>query len=61
VPPIGSFLGIVIEMYFGDHPLPHFHARYIGESAKIEIATESGSPGRSQIGLRVVRAFSRVN
>jgi len=39
VPRISSFFGIVIEMYFGDHPPPHFHARYSGESAKIEIAT----------------------
>jgi Domain of unknown function (DUF4160) len=29
----------VIEMYFGDHPPPHFHARYSGDAAKIEIAT----------------------
>ena len=39
MPRISSFFGIVIEMYFGDHPPPHFHARYSGESAKIEIAT----------------------
>jgi len=26
VPRIGAFYGIVIEMYFGDHPPPHFHA-----------------------------------
>jgi hypothetical protein len=25
-------------MYYGDHPPPHFHARYGGDSAKIEIA-----------------------
>jgi hypothetical protein len=24
-------------MYFGDHPPPHFHARYAGKSAKIDI------------------------
>jgi Domain of unknown function (DUF4160) len=37
--PHQRFFGIVIEMYFGDHPPPHFHAHYSGESAKIEIAT----------------------
>lgn len=26
-------------MYYGDHPPPHFHARYGDETAKIEIAT----------------------
>jgi hypothetical protein len=39
VPRISSFFGIVIEMYYGDHPPPHFHARYGDETAKIEIAT----------------------
>jgi hypothetical protein len=24
-------------MYFGDHPPPHFHARYGGQKAKIDI------------------------
>lgn len=32
MPRISPFFGIVIEMYFGDHPPPHFHARYSGES-----------------------------
>jgi hypothetical protein len=56
VPRICEFYGIVIEMYYGDHPPPHFHARYSGETAKIEIATGeiiAGSlPGRA---LRLVR------
>ena len=37
VPRISEFYGIVIEMYYGDHAPPHFHARYGGDSAKIEI------------------------
>ena len=28
VPQVSSFYGIVITMYFGDHPPPHFHARF---------------------------------
>jgi Domain of unknown function (DUF4160) len=39
MPRISSFYGIVIEMYFRDHPPPHFHALYAGEKAKIDIAT----------------------
>jgi hypothetical protein len=58
VPRISAFYGIVIEMYFGDHPPPHFHARYGGDTAKIEIATGvviAGSlPGRA---LRLVREW----
>jgi hypothetical protein len=44
-------LGIVIEMYFVDHPPPHFHARYSGDEALIVIETGdvfAGSlPGRA--------------
>jgi hypothetical protein len=58
VPRISAFYGIVIEMYFGDHPPPHFHARYSGDAAKVEIASGAviaGSlPGRA---LRLVREW----
>ena len=37
MPEISRFYGIVVQMYFGDHPPPHFHARYAGRSAKIDI------------------------
>lgn len=39
MPEISRFYGIVIQMYFGDHPPPHFHARYAGQSVKIDIET----------------------
>lgn len=32
MPPICAFYGILIRMFFNDHPPPHFHARY-GDSA----------------------------
>jgi len=38
VPEISRFLGITIQMYYGDHPAPHFHATYGGQTAKIQIA-----------------------
>jgi Domain of unknown function (DUF4160) len=37
VPEISRFFGIVITMYFSDHPPPHFHARYGKERALVEI------------------------
>jgi hypothetical protein len=37
MPEVSRFYGIVIQMYYGDHPPPHFHARYAGQTAKIEI------------------------
>jgi hypothetical protein len=39
VPTISSFYGILIRMYFGDHPPPHFHARYGEHKARCAIAT----------------------
>lgn len=39
VPRICEFYGIVIEMYFVDHPPPHFHARYGEYEALVVIAT----------------------
>ncbi len=37
MPEISRFYGIVVQMYYGDHPPPHFHVRYSGHSAKIDI------------------------
>jgi hypothetical protein len=37
MPEVSRFYGIVIRIFFGDHPPPHFHAVYGGHSAKIDI------------------------
>jgi hypothetical protein len=39
VPRISAFYGIVIAMYFVDHPPPHFHAKYGDHEAQVLIAT----------------------
>lgn len=39
MPRISAFYGIIIAMYFDDHPPPHFHARYGEFEAQIAIAT----------------------
>jgi hypothetical protein len=58
MPRISEFYGIVIEMYFVDHPPPHVHARYSGDEALIVIETGevfAGSlPARA---LRLVREW----
>jgi uncharacterized protein DUF4160 len=62
VPRISAFYGIVIEMYFGDHPPPHFHALYAGQEALIVIETGevyAGSlPTRA---LRLVREWLELH
>jgi Domain of unknown function (DUF4160) len=39
MPTLSTFFGIVIRMYYDDHPPPHFHAIYGSAEAKIAIAT----------------------
>ncbi len=39
MPTISRFYGILIQMYFGDHLPPHFHALYAEFEALIEIQT----------------------
>jgi hypothetical protein len=36
MPVISAFFGIIIRMYFDDHPPPHFHAEYQGEQATFD-------------------------
>ncbi|OWY71391.1 transcriptional regulator [cyanobacterium TDX16] len=37
MPEISRFFGIIITMYFRDHPPPHFHARYGSQKGRFTI------------------------
>lgn len=39
MPEISRFFGIIIAMFYNDHAPPHFHVRYSGQRAIIEIET----------------------
>ncbi len=39
MPTISEFFGILIRMYWDDHPPPHFHAIYGEHEAQYNIAT----------------------
>ena len=39
MPEISRFFGIVVAMFYNDHPPPHFHVRYGGQRAIIDIGT----------------------
>jgi hypothetical protein len=62
VPTISSFYGILIRMYFGDHPPPHFHVRYGEHKARFEIATgdriDGDLPPRAE---RLVREWADLH
>lgn len=39
MPEITRFYGIIIKLFFGDHPPPHFHAIYDERNAVFNIET----------------------
>jgi hypothetical protein len=54
MPTLSIFFGIVIRMYYDDHPPPHFHAVYGKHEAMIAIQTLAvieGSLPRRALGL----------
>lgn len=53
MPEISRFLGIIIYMNWGDHPQPHFHARYGNFEILVEI--QSGIV-RGEFPKRALRA-----
>ncbi len=46
MPEISRFFGVVIKMFFDDHPPPHFHAEYGDELALIDIRNLAVFSGR---------------
>lgn len=56
MPEISRFLGIRIYMYYEEHSPPHFHAKYAGQMAVVDIASlaviKGDIPGRA-LGLVV--------
>ena len=62
MPTLSIFFGIIIQMFWNDHPPPHFHATYAGKEAVIEIATSrvmySEMPPRA---LRLVLEWTELH
>jgi hypothetical protein len=52
MPEVARFYGIVIKVFFGDHPPPHFHAIYGEFNALVSIESlqiiEGDLPSRAQ-------------
>lgn len=46
MPEISRFFGIIIAMYHADHPPPHFHVRYAGQKAIVQIEPPRLAEGR---------------
>jgi hypothetical protein len=39
MPTISIFFGVIVQMYWSDHPPPHIHAFYAGFEALLDIET----------------------
>lgn len=62
MPELARFYGIVIRMYFADHPPPHFHAFYSSHEALLSIddgAVLAGSLPSRALGL--IREWSDLH
>lgn len=53
MPRISEFYGIVIAMFWTDHPPPHFHALYAG--LNVQISIETGRPLTGRLPRRQAR------
>jgi hypothetical protein len=62
VPTISRFYGITIQMFFKEHGVPHFHARYGGEVAVFTVEPferiRGGLPRRAE---RLVREWADLH
>ncbi len=50
MPELSRFYGIIIRMFWADHPPPHFHAIYGSYEAIIEIQTSEVIAGSLPLG-----------
>lgn len=58
MPEISRFFGIVIRMFYDDHPPPHIHVEYQGNKAKIDFGGNVLMGDlRSKTALRLVREW----
>lgn len=62
MPRISEFYGIVIAMYWTDHPPPHFHAYYGEHDAQVDIATGEVMGGElPRRALRLVKEWTELH
>lgn len=58
MPEISRFFGIVVRMFYDDHPPPHVHAEYQGYRAKVDFeGNVLAGDLRSRTALRLVREW----
>jgi len=62
MPIISRFFGLVIKMFYNEHPPPHFHAEYGEQAAQIAIATGEVVAGKlPPRALRMVEEWRKLH
>lgn len=62
MPELSRFYGIIVRMFYGDHPPPHFHAVYAGEEVQVNIQTlEVMNGGIRQRALELVLEWAELH
>ena len=62
MPELPRFYGIIIRMFWEDHPPPHFHAVYGNNEALIDILTAEIIAGALPLGARsLVRQWAELH
>jgi hypothetical protein len=62
MPTISVFYGIMIRMYYNDHPPPHFHAQYGEFEATVDIGSLEGIEGQlPRRALNLVREGAMIH
>lgn len=62
MPIISTFYGIVIRMFYEDHPPPHFHAEYQGEHGKFGFdGVMTVGNIRSRRALRLIHEWAELH
>jgi hypothetical protein len=55
------FFGIVIYMYYDDHPPPHFHAQYDGNDCMFSLDGELIKGAMPPRALKLVKEWTELN
>jgi hypothetical protein len=62
MPELCRFYGIIIRMFWEDHPPPHFHASYGNNEALVNILTAEIIAGSLPLGARsLVRQWTELH
>lgn len=62
MPTISRFKGIQVRMYYFEHPPPHFHIRYSGIEAAVEILSGKVLEGTLPVRIeRLIKKWTRQN